>query len=63
MRREIETVKHGRGISGDRLAEPHRNRRDKAARAEGIKKEHRAFRRAALLTGTPFKENESCRNP
>ena len=56
MRREIETVKHGRGISGDRLAEPHRNRRDKAARAEGIKKEHRAFRRVARL----LTNRESC---
>lgn len=55
MRREIETVKRRRDISGccpghdDYPVESYKNRRSKAARAEGIKKEHRAFRRVSRL--------------
>ena len=55
MRREIETLKLRRNISGccpghdDRPIDTYRNRRSKAARSEGVKKEHRAFRRVARL--------------
>lgn len=58
MRREIETAKLRRNISGccpghdDYPNQSYKNRRSKAARSEGIKKEHRAFRRVSRLLTT-----------